>query len=123
MACRICCIIGIALLIVAWPGLASVADEGGVSFWLPGQNGSFAAVAPAPGWSLPLVFYNYGGSAGHGVTLPRGHLLTAGLSASYDGLFIVPTYTPDTMVLGARPNFSIAFAPSYTTTTADVGLG
>lgn len=40
---------------------ASVADEGGVSFWLPGQNGSFAAVAPAPGWSLPLVFYNYGG--------------------------------------------------------------
>ena len=27
------------------------------------------------------------------------------------------------MILGARPNFSIAFAPSYTTTTANVGLG
>ena len=37
--------------------------------------------------------------------------------------FVVPTYTPDTMVLGARPNFSIAFAPSYATTTANVGLG
>jgi hypothetical protein len=102
---------------------AAVADEGGVSFWLPGQNGSFAAVAPAPGWSLPFVFYNYGGSAGRGVDLPRGHLLTAGLDASLDALFIVPTYTPDTMILGARPNFSLAFAPTYVTTTANIGLG
>ena len=80
-------------------------------------------MAPAPGFSMPLVFYNYGGSAGRGVTLPRGHLFTAGLNGSFDGLFLVPTYTPDTMILGARPNFSIAFAPSYSSTTANVGLG
>lgn len=35
----------------------------------------------------------------------------------------MPTYTADTLVLGARPNFSIAFAPSYSTATANVGLG
>jgi len=111
------------LAIIAWPGLAALADEGGVSFWVPGQNGSFAAVAPQPGWSLPLVFYNYGGSVGRGVALPRGRVLSAGLSASLDGVFIVPTYSPDTTVLGARPSFSLAFMPAYTTTTANVSLG
>jgi hypothetical protein len=114
---------GLAVAIVAWPSSAALADEGGTSFWLPGQYGSFAAVAPSPGWSMPLVFYNYGGSAGRGVTFQRGHLLASGLNASFDGLFIVPTYTPETMILGARANFSLAFAPSYTTTTANVSLG
>jgi hypothetical protein len=113
----------LALASSALSGAPAVADEGGVSFWLPGQNGSFAAVAPEPGWSMPLVFYNYGGSAGQGVTLPRGRLLSSGLNTSFDGLFIVPTYTPDVMFLGARPNFSLAFAPGYNTTSANVGLG
>ena len=107
---------------MAWSGLAARADEGGLGFWLPGQYGSFAAVAPSPGFSMPLVFYNYGGSAGREVTLPRGHLLSAGLSTSFDGLFIAPTYTPDATVLGARPSFSLAFAPSYNATSATVGL-
>jgi hypothetical protein len=123
MACRTQCVIGLALSISVWPGLTALADEGGVSFWLPGQYGSFAAVAPTPGFSMPLVFYNYGGSAGRGTTLRRGNLLEGGLSTSFDGLFIVPTYTPDVTFLGARPNFSLAFAPSYNTTSANVGLG
>src|SRR5271168_1883370 len=114
MGCRMRPMMGIAVAMAAWPGSAALADEGGVSFWLPGQYGSFAAVAPEPGWSMPFVFYNYGGSAGRGVTLPRGHLLATRLSASFDGLFIAPTYTPDTMILGARANFSVAFAPSDT---------
>jgi hypothetical protein len=116
-------IIGLTLAIAAWPGPAAFADEGGLSFWLPGQNGSFAAVAPQPGFSMPLVIYNYGGSAGRGTTLRRGNLLAGGLSTSFDGLFIVPTYTPDAMFLGARPNFSLAFAPSYNATSANLSLG
>jgi hypothetical protein len=114
---------GFAAAIALCSGRFARADEGGVSFWIPGQYGSFAAVAPEPGWSMPLVFYNYGGSAGRAVVLPRGRLLSAGLSTSFDGLFIVPAYTPDAMVLGARPSFSLAFAPSYNATTANVGLG
>jgi hypothetical protein len=123
MRCRVRTAMGLAVVIVAWSGSVALADEGGVSFWLPGQYGSFAAVAPSPGFSMPLVFYNYGGSAGRGVTLQRGHLVSAGLNGSFDGLFIAPTYTPDTTVLGARPSFSIAFAPSYSSTMANVGLG
>jgi hypothetical protein len=69
MGRRVRSLIGLALAIVAWSGLAAFADHGGVSFWLPGQYGSFAAVAPPPGWSMPLVFYNYGGSVGRGVIL------------------------------------------------------
>lgn len=123
MGCRMRPAMGLAVTIAAWTGSAALADEGGISFWLPGQYGSFAAVAPSPGWSMPLVFYNYGGSAGRGVTLQRGDLVAGGLSASFDGLFIVPTYTPDTMILGARPSFSLAFAPSYNATTANISLG
>jgi hypothetical protein len=123
MRCRMRPAMGLALAIVAWPGSAALADEGGVSFWLPGQYGSFAAVAPSPGWSMPILFYNYGGSAGRGAALPRGHLLATGLDTSFVGLFIAPTYTPDTMILGARASFSLAFAPSYNTSTANVNLG
>ncbi len=123
MMCSLRNVIGLAFAIIAWPGLAALADEGGVSFWVPGQYGSFAAVAPTPGWSLPLVFYDYGGSAGRGVTLPRGHLLSAGLNASLNGVFVVPTYAPDTTVLGGHPSFSVAFMPAYTTASANVGLG
>lgn len=68
-------------------------------------------------------------SLGEGALLvcwPRSarHLLSAELlDTSFDALFIVPTYTPDTTILGARPNFSLAFAPSYNSTTATVALG
>ena len=44
-----------ALLLAPRP---AAADEGGVSFWLPGQFSSFAAVPGDPGWSLPVVYYH-----------------------------------------------------------------
>lgn len=72
---------------------------------------------------MPLVFYNYGGSIEKGRLIPRGHLLAAGLSTSFDSLFITPTYTPDGSILGARPNFSLSFAPSYNASSASVSVG
>jgi hypothetical protein len=70
---------------------ASLADEGGVSFWLPGQYASFAAIAPAPGFSLPMQGYYYGGSAGGSTALERGGELGFGLDTGFAGLFLVPT--------------------------------
>jgi hypothetical protein len=35
----------------------TTADEAGVSFWLPGQYGSFAAVPSTPGWSFESTYY------------------------------------------------------------------
>ena len=36
----------------------SLANEGGVSFWLPGLFGSLAAVPQQPGWSAALIYYH-----------------------------------------------------------------
>lgn len=58
------------------------ADEGGVSFWLPGQYGSFAAVAPEPGFSVPTVTYYYQGEMDAGRTLRGGSEIAAQAEAS-----------------------------------------
>ena len=50
---------------------ASLADEGGVSFWLPGLFGSLAAVPQQPGWSLTSVYYHTSVSAGADVSRAR----------------------------------------------------
>ena len=55
-------------------GLASqtaMADEGGVSFWIPGFFGSLAAVPQQPGWSLTDMFYNTNVKGGGDVALAR----------------------------------------------------
>ena len=39
------------------------ADEGGVSFWLPGTFGSLAATPQVPGWSMAEVYYHTSVSA------------------------------------------------------------
>ena len=49
-----------ALVFVPRP---SVADEGGVSFWLPGIYGSLAAAPQQPGWSLATIYYHTSVSA------------------------------------------------------------
>lgn len=113
----------LALAAATVPGSVAMADQGGASFWLPGQYASFAAVAPDPGWSLPITFYTYSGSAGAGRSLPRGKLLAAGLKSSLDELFLQPTYTLDTTILGARPSFSVTVLPGYASTSANVRLG
>ena len=44
--------------VVALTSSFSYADEGGASFWLPGQYGSLAAVPAEPGWLLPIIYYH-----------------------------------------------------------------
>ena len=38
--------------------VASYADEGGVSFWVPGFFGSLAATPLQPGWSVANIYYH-----------------------------------------------------------------
>jgi hypothetical protein len=42
---------------------ASLADESGTSFWLPGQFGSLAAAPETPGWAIASVYYHTSVSA------------------------------------------------------------
>jgi hypothetical protein len=89
------------------------ADEGGVSFWIPGFFGSLAATPQQPGWSLANIYYHTTVSAGADVARARevtiGKIpvnlsanLSANLNATGDlGLFI-PSYVFATPVLGGQ---------------------
>jgi hypothetical protein len=89
----------------------SLADQGGVSFWIPGTFGSLAAVPPSPGWSLTIVNYYTSVTAAGDIAAAR--LITIGklsptvmvsLNATYrsnlDSVNINPSYAFATPVLG-----------------------
>jgi hypothetical protein len=91
----------------------ALADQGGVSFWLPGSYGSFAAEQATPGWSLSVTDYFAATSAGASVALSReiatGRFppgLMATLTGNYtDRYFLVtvePTYVFATPVFGGQ---------------------
>ncbi|MFO1108045.1 MAG: transporter [Bradyrhizobium sp.] len=73
--------------------LSASADEGGISFWLPGNFGSLAAVPGSPGWSWATVYYHTEVKAGAGAQIPRGGRLDLGLAAQGDLTIFGPTYT------------------------------
>ncbi|AYC33053.1 phenol degradation protein [Pseudomonas cavernae] len=92
---------GVALA-VAVP--SALADEGGVSFWLPGQFSALAAVQVQPGWSLPLFYYHTSADLGGSKQIPRGGRgrVAAGVDAEADLLFAGPTYTFGEPLLGGQ---------------------
>ena len=47
------------------------ADEGGISYWLPGRFGSLAAVPAQPGWSAASIYYHTTVNAGGEVAAAR----------------------------------------------------
>jgi hypothetical protein len=89
------------------------ADEGGVSFWLPGFFGSLAAAPQQPGWALTSVYYHTSVSAGGDVARARefqiGRIpltatanVNASLAARADIGIALPTYTFATPVFGGQ---------------------
>src|SRR5450755_3912455 len=105
--------VGIFAALLAFPYHIAYADESGVSFWLPGQFGSLAAVPQTPGWSLGAVYYHTTVSAGGNVAAAKeiqiGRFpptvnvsLNANLNAHADLLILAPTYTFATPVLGGQ---------------------
>jgi hypothetical protein len=47
------------------------ADQGGISFWLPGAFGSLAATPVTPGWAMGTIFLNEFVRAGGDVASSR----------------------------------------------------
>jgi hypothetical protein len=108
----------------------SLADEGGVSFWLPGMFGSLAAVPQQqPGWALATVYYHTTVSAGGDLSLAREFTirkipanltasLNANLNATGDLALVVPSYAFATPVLGGQA--AVSMAGIYGRTSASV---
>src|SRR5277367_3613062 len=98
--------------IAALPSI-SFADEGGVSFWIPGLFGSFAASPLQPGWALTAIGYytnvSGGGAVGAGREVTIGKFpvgVTASLNVNLHGdadlALVEPTYTFATPVFGGQ---------------------
>src|SRR5258706_1908600 len=72
---------------------AARADEGGVSFWAPGQFSSFSAVPGEAGWAVPLVYLHVSADADGSKSFLRGGILTAGIHVTRGCPFFFPTYS------------------------------
>ena len=103
--------------VVSVPDYA-LADEGGVSFWIPGFFGSLAAAPQQPGWSLANIDYYTNVSAGGAVALAKEFeiknlpvnvqaQINASLHASADLGLVIPTYVFATPVLGGQASLSM----------------
>jgi hypothetical protein len=114
--------VGTAAVLFALPTQTARADEGGVSFWIPGFFGSLAAVPQqAPGWSVTSVYYHTSVSAGGDVARAREITIgriPANLTASLDARvnanvnlgLVAGTYTFATPVLGGQASASLLAA-------------
>ncbi len=109
----------LALAVVFLVPTITRADEGGVSFWLPGLYGSLAAAPQAaPGWSLYTFNYYTNVTAGGSVAAAReieiGRFnptvtvnLTASLKAQAELEWVQPNYTFATPIFGGQLTVSL----------------
>src|SRR5271170_711443 len=116
---RACTAITAALLaVVASTPQPASADEGGVSFWHPGQFGSFAAAPLQPGWDVATTYYYGSASAGGNVefarTLQIGQIpakLTGTINGTLDSIaslgLITANYTFSTPLLGGQATAAV----------------
>src|SRR6476661_10202515 len=98
----------------------SRADEGGVSFWLPGFFGSLAAAPQVPGFSFANILYysqvSAGGNVAFAKQVPLGNInanfngnFNANVHGSAEPLYLAaPGYTFATPVLGGQANITVA---------------
>jgi hypothetical protein len=114
---RAACVLTAAALVLC-PRI-SRADESGISFWLPGQYGSLAATPQTPGWALGAIYYHTSVSASGAAAAAReiqvGRFsptvnvnLNLSLNAQADLVFLAPSYTFATPVLGGQLAISLA---------------
>src|SRR6185312_3867188 len=114
----------VALLVAVSIGVsgAALADEGGVSFWLPGGYGSLAAVPGQPGWSFGSIYYHTTLSAGGSKTFRIGGGVQAGLAGRADLVFLNGTYVSPTSFLGGQFSFDLTEAVGASRASVDATL-
>jgi hypothetical protein len=111
--------IGYAVAALVLCPAISRADEGGISFWLPGQYGSLAATPQTPGWALGSIYYHTSVTGSGNVAAAReitvGRFsptvnvnLNLNLAAQGDLGVIAPSYTFATPVFGGQLAVSVA---------------
>jgi hypothetical protein len=93
----------VSFIVIVCSASISYADEGGVSFWIPGLYGSLAAAPQVPGWAVGIIDLYNPVSAGGNVAAARqvtingikGTVnvnLNATLKANPNLILVAPTY-------------------------------
>src|SRR5271170_106782 len=119
----------VAVAVVSAPK-SSLADEGGVSFWLTGQFASLAAVPQQPGWSIASIYYHTSLSGSREVAAAREITidkftrtvnvnLNLDLKARADLVFLSPTYVFESPVLGGQLAVGMAGTYGHNSTSID----
>jgi hypothetical protein len=110
--------------------LPAFADEGGVSFWVPGFFGSLAAAPQQPGWSWANVYYHTSVSGSGAIGLAKEFEIK-NIPASFSGQanvnvkgsgdlgFVIPSYVFATPVLGGQASFSLVEAYGVSSVSLD----
>ncbi|HEY6994092.1 MAG TPA: transporter [Xanthobacteraceae bacterium] len=100
----------------------AAADESGLSYWLQGQFGSFAAVPSEPGWSFDNIYYHATAATSGGRRIARGGRIHGGLTSPSDLFMFTPTYTFATPVLGGQAAVAITATYGRNTSSASETL-
>lgn len=109
--------VGLCAAILLTP-VAAKADNGGLSFWLPGTFGSLAAAPTVPGWAYSTIYLHLDQSTGGAKNFIKGGSVVVGLNAKADALVQGISYTFATPVLGAQAMVAVFAAPG----NVDVGI-
>ncbi len=110
--------IAVAAIAVTVSQEPSRADEGGVSFWVPGQFGSLAAVPAQPGWSFATVGSYTEASASYRVAAP-GSITLGTLRERVPSDFVNANYVFATPVLGGQLAMGMTGVFGRTTVSID----
>ena len=123
----------LALAAVVSMPMTAAADEGGVSFWIPGFFASLAATPQQPGWSLATLYYHTTVSAGAEVAFARqvgpGRLnvnftgnVTGNLNADADLGIAIPQYVFAQPVLGGQAAVALLVPAGQTRASVNAAL-
>ena len=122
---------------LAFAGLTAIdearADEGGVSFWVPGFFGSLAATPQVPGLTVATLYYHTSVTAGADVAfarqVSRGQLtanfnasLSANLNADANLGLTIPTYVFATPFLGGQAAAALVIPMGHNRVAVDATL-
>lgn len=107
---------------VVYAPIIALADEFGVSYWLPGLFGSLAATPQQPGFSLATINYFTDVSAGRGTDFQHGGAIFAGIDAKADLGIVSPSYVFANPVLGGQFVVSVATIVGHSDVSASATL-
>jgi hypothetical protein len=99
----------------------ALADENGVSFWVPGFFGSLAAAPQQPGWSLASIYYHTDVSGNGNIAVSKeitigkfNPTLNVNVNANIHGVgdigFVFPTYVFATPLFGGQASAGLLMA-------------